>query len=85
MDHERSALTFIQVGAMTPSVGAMGMGRLRRKSGAGLGFTWWRSLTDIGSKRQRWITSGRDWQGLALAGWFDRKDAMPVGHRSKEK
>jgi len=62
MDHVRAALTFIQVGAMTRSVGAMGMGHLRKKSGGGVGL----QVADVVDCHWlRKVAMDHQWAGLA--------------------
>ena|SRR5882672_10961281 len=89
MDHERAALTFIQVGAMTPSlgamtlsVGAMGMGHLRRESGGGIGLQvvevidghW---LRKVAMDHQRAALAAIDVGGVVGLKWFDDFFRLP--------
>ncbi len=86
MEHERAALTLIDIGAMTPSLGAMGMGHLRRKSYGGVGL----HVADVIDRHwQQKAAMDHEWAGLtAIGGWevdcLKRRDdsILATGHKT---
>src|SRR6266849_4135675 len=87
MDHEGAGSTLIQVGAMTPSVGAMGMGHPRRKSWGGVVLhlaevidRYWRANEGIDHQRRLLtaVVAGGMHACTAEAGTIQKKTCTPL-------